>query len=60
MAVKKKAKADTYQQKKGAVCLVLYDTTGETISPVAQQEAEEAILRVAQSHPNLLISIATT
>lgn len=55
----KKSKGQTYQQKKNAVCVVLYDQTGETLSPVAQQEAEDAILAVAMKH-NLLISISTT
>ena len=54
----KKPKAQTYQQKKNAVCIVLYDQTGETLSPVAQQEAEDAMLGVAMNH-NLLLSIAT-
>ncbi len=55
----KKAKGQTYQQKQNAVCIVLYDQTGETLSPVAQQEAENAILAVAMKN-NLLLSIATT
>ena len=53
------SKGQTYQQKQNAVCIVLYDQTGETLSPVAQQEAENAILAVAMKH-NLLLSIATT
>ena len=60
MPASKKKKQDTgYQQKQNAVCIVLYDQTGETLSPDAQREAEDAILGVAMSH-NLLISIATT
>lgn len=55
----KKTKGLTYQQKKNAVCIVLYDQTGETLSPAAQWEAEDAILKVAMKH-NLLLSIATT
>jgi hypothetical protein len=55
----KKVKDQTYQQKKNAVCIVLYDQTGELLSPDAQQEAEDAMLEVAMNH-NLLISIATT
>jgi hypothetical protein len=58
MAAKKKEKSQTYQQKKNAVCIVLYDQTGETLSPDAQQEAEGAMLEVAMNH-NLLLSIAT-
>lgn len=58
-ASKKKAKEQTYQQKQNAVCIVLYDQTGETISPDAQREWEDATLEVAMNH-NLLISIATT
>lgn len=54
----KKPKPGTYQQKKNAVCIVLYDRTGETLSPVAQKEAEDAMLGVAMNH-NLLLSIAT-
>jgi hypothetical protein len=57
---KKKRKKDTgYQQKRNAVCIVLYDQTGETISPVAKQEAEEAITQVAFNH-NCLVSITET
>jgi hypothetical protein len=59
MAAKKKEKSQTYQQKKNAVCIVLYDQTGEVLSPVAQREAEDAMLEVAMNH-NLLLSIATT
>lgn len=55
----KKSKGQTYQQKKNAVCIVLYDQTGETLSPAAQQEAEDAMLAVAMKH-NILLSIATT
>jgi hypothetical protein len=55
----KSKKAQTYQQKKNAVCIVLYDQTGETISSDAQREWEDATLEVAMNH-NLLISIATT
>jgi hypothetical protein len=55
----RKAKASTYQQKKNAVCIVLYDQTGEIISPEAQREWEDATFEVAMNH-NLLISIATT
>ena len=58
-ASKKKAKEQTYQQKQNAVCIVLYDQTGETISPDAQREWEDATLEVAMNH-NLFISIATT
>jgi len=58
MAAKKREKGQTYQQKKNAVCIVLYDQTGETLSPAAQQEAEDAMLEVAMNH-NLLLSIAT-
>jgi hypothetical protein len=54
-----RSKTQTYQQKKNAVCIVLYDQTGETLSPAAQREAEDAILEVAMNH-NLLLSIATT
>lgn len=57
-ASKKKAKEQTYQQKQNAVCIVLFDQTGETISPDAQREWEDATLEVAMNH-NLLISIAT-
>lgn len=59
MAAKKKEKAQTYQQKENAVCIVLYDQTGETLSPDAKQEAEDAIMGIAMKH-NLLLSIATT
>jgi hypothetical protein len=52
-------KGQTYQQKKNAVCIVLYDQTGETLSPVAQREAEDAMLEVAMNH-NILLSISTT
>jgi hypothetical protein len=55
----KSKKAKGYQQKRNAVCVVLYDQTGETLSPDAQAEAEDAILAVAMKH-NLLISITTT
>lgn len=55
----KKSKAQTYQHKKNAVCITLYDQTGETLSPVAQREAEDAMLEVAMNH-NILLSIATT
>lgn len=55
----KKDKGQTYQQKKNAVCIVLYDQTGEILSPAAQHEAEDAMLEVAMNH-NLLLSIATT
>ncbi len=55
----KKKQEPTYQQKQNAVCIVLYDQTGETISPDAQREWEDATLEVAMNH-NLLISIATT
>ena len=58
-ASKKKAKEQTDQQKQNAVCIVLFDQTGETISPDAQREWEDATLEVAMNH-NLLISIATT
>ena len=54
-----RSKTQTYQQKKNAVCIVLYDQTGETLSPVAQREAEDAMLEVAMNN-NLLLSIATT
>jgi hypothetical protein len=56
----KKEKAMTYQQKKNAVCITLYDITGETLSPVAQEEFEEYALRVSIDHPNVLLSVATT
>lgn len=59
MPPKKKKSEQTYQQKKNAVCIVLYDQTGETISPDAQREWEDATLEVAMNH-NLLIGIATT
>lgn len=55
----KKKQEQTYQQKKNAVCIVLYDRTGEILSPDARQEWEDATLEVAMRH-NLLISIATT
>lgn len=54
-----KSKVQGYQHKKNAVCIVLYDQTGETLSPVAQQEAEDAMLAVAMKH-NILLSISTT
>lgn len=54
-----KAKTQTYQYKKNAVCIVLYDQTGETLSPAAQVEAEDAMLAVAMKH-NILLSISTT
>jgi hypothetical protein len=54
-----RAKTQTYHQKKNAVCIVLYDQTGEILSPLAQREAEDAMLEVAMNH-NLLLSIATT
>jgi len=54
-----RSKTQTYQQKKNAVCIVLYDQTGETIDPDAQRQAEDAMLEVAMNH-NLLLSIATT
>jgi hypothetical protein len=56
----KRSKGQTYQQKQNAVCITLYDTTGETLSPLAREEFEEDALRVAQQHPNVLLSIATT
>ncbi len=59
MSPLKSKKSQTYQQKKNAVCIVLYDYCGETISPAAQHEAEDAMLEVAMNH-NLLLSIATT
>lgn len=59
-ASRKKKQEQTYQQKQNAVCIVLYDTTGETLSPVAQEEFEKAALHVAAQHPNVLLSIATT
>jgi len=59
MPAKKKKSQETYQQKQNAVCIVLFDQTGETISPDAQREWEDATLEVAMNH-NLLISIATT
>jgi hypothetical protein len=59
MAAKKRENGQTYQQKKNAVCIVLYDQTGETLSPAAQQEAEDAMLEVAMNH-NILLSISTT
>lgn len=52
------AKTHGYQQKQNAVCIVLYEQTGETISPAAQREAEDAILDVAINH-KLLLSIST-
>jgi hypothetical protein len=54
-----KAKTQTYQQKESAVCIVLYDQTGETLSPDAKHEAEDAMLEVAMNH-NLLLSISTS
>ncbi len=59
-AKKRKKDEQTYQQKKNAVCIVLYDTTGETLSPVAREEFEEAALHVASNHPNVLLSISDT
>jgi len=59
---KKKRKKDSssgYQQKRNAVCIVLYDQTGETLDPVAKKEAEEAITQVAFNH-NCLVSITET
>lgn len=55
----KSKKVKGYQQRRNAVCVVLYDQTGETLSPDAQAEAEGAILAVAMKH-NLLISITMT
>lgn len=57
---RKKKDEQTYQQKQNAVCITLYDTTGEIISPVAKEEFEEAALHIAGQHPNILISIAVT
>jgi hypothetical protein len=59
MAVVTKKVKQGYQQKQNAVCIVLYDQTGETLDPVAKQEAEEAVTQVAFNH-NLLVSITTT
>ena len=56
---KKRQSKQTYQQKENAVCIVLYDQTGETLSPDAKYEAEDAMLKVAMNH-NLLLSIATS
>jgi hypothetical protein len=56
----KKKDEQTYQQKKNAVCIVLYDTTGETLSPDARLEFEEAAFNVASQHPNVLLSISDT
>jgi hypothetical protein len=58
-AKKKRKKESGYQQKHNAVCIVLFDQTGETLDPVAKQEAEEAITQVAFNH-NCLVSITET
>lgn len=53
-------KEQTYQQKKNAVCVVLYDITGETLDPEARLEFEGFAQEVAQRHPNVLLSVVTT
>ena len=55
----KRKREPAYQQKRNAVCIVLFDQTGETLDPVAKQEAEEAITQVAFNH-NCLVSITET
>ena len=57
MADKKNKK--TYKQKQNAICVTLYDASGEVLSPIAQQEAEDCLLQVAIEH-KLLLNIATT
>lgn len=48
----------TFRPKKNAVHVTLYDPSGETLSPEAQQEAEDCLLEVAVNH-KLLLNIAT-
>lgn len=59
-AKKKKERAQTYQPKPNAVCIVLYDTTGTALNPLAREEFEEAAFQVAQHYPNVLLSISDT
>lgn len=56
---RKKSRKPVYRHKTNAVHITLYDLSGETLSPVARAEAEEALTQVAFEH-NLVINIATT
>ena len=49
----------TYQHKKNAVCVTVFNPTGETIPAEVRKEIEESVWKVAASN-KLLINIALT